>query len=97
MVWFGFFEKNVPKEASGQDNGAWDAINAAIELRNSFQKLKDMMKSNWEINGVGLDFKLRCGINTGQAILVLSMINSQQWKQVLTSLTGSRNLPRVIR
>jgi len=66
MSWFGFFEKNLPIGTCGLDYGALDAINAAIELRNSFQNLKDRMKSEWEINGINLDFNIKCGINTSQ-------------------------------
>ncbi len=36
MSWFGFFEKNLAERTIGIDDGALDAINAAIELRNSF-------------------------------------------------------------
>ena len=67
MSWFGFFEKNIPERNSGHDDGALDAINAAIELRNIFQNFKDKVKSAWNINGVNLDFNIKCGINTGQA------------------------------
>ena len=49
------------------DDGAFDAINAAIELRNSFQNLKDKMISGWEIDGITIDFNIKCGINTGPA------------------------------
>ena len=49
------------------DYGVLDAINAAIELRNSFQNLKDKVISDWKIDGVNLDFNIKCGINTGQA------------------------------
>lgn len=34
--WFGFFEKNLTERTIGIDDGALDAITAAIELRNSF-------------------------------------------------------------
>ena len=67
MSWFGFFEKNIPERNSGHDDGAIDAINAAIELRNIFQNFKDKVKPSWNINGVNLDFNIKCGINTGQA------------------------------
>jgi len=67
MSWFGFFEKNIPERNSGHDDGALDAINAAIELRNIFQNFKDKVKSAWNINGVNLEFNIKCGINTGQA------------------------------
>lgn len=67
MSWFGFFEKNIPERNNGHDDGALDAINAAIELRNIFQNFKDKVKSAWNINGVNLDFNIKCGINTGQA------------------------------
>ena len=66
MSWFGFFQKNLPIGTYGLDYGTLDAINAAIELRNSFQNLKDRMKSEWEINGINLDFNIKCGINTSQ-------------------------------
>ena len=71
MSWFGFFEKNIPERNSGHDDGALDAINAAIELRNIFQNLKDKVESAWNINGVNLDFNIKCGINTGQAHICL--------------------------
>ncbi|MDF0680438.1 MAG: adenylate/guanylate cyclase domain-containing protein [Candidatus Nitrosocosmicus sp.] len=67
MSWFGFFEKNIPERNIGYDDGALDAINAAIELRNIFQNLRDKVKSAWNIHGVNLDFDIKCGINTGQA------------------------------
>jgi adenylate cyclase len=67
MSWFGFFEENVQNGVCERDSGAWDAINAAIELRNSFQNLKDKVKSKWGLSGASLDFDLKCGINTGQA------------------------------
>jgi len=67
MSWFGFFEKNVVNRTIGKDDGAFDAINAAIELRNSFQNLKDKMISGWKIDGIKLDFNIKCGINTGPA------------------------------
>jgi adenylate cyclase len=71
MSWFGFFEKNVLENPVGMDNGALDAINAAIELRNSFQNLKDKLKSEWKINGINIDFDIKCGINTGPAYIGL--------------------------
>ena len=40
MSWFGFFEKNLAERTIGIDDGALDAINASIELRNSFQNFK---------------------------------------------------------
>jgi len=67
MSWFGFFEKNIEKRTVGMDYGALDAINAAVELRNSFQLLKDRVISEWKLGGVNLDFNIKCGINTGQA------------------------------
>ena len=67
MSWFGFFEKNVVEDTVGMDDGAFDAINAAIQLRNSFQNLKDKMISEWEIDGIKIDFNIKCGINTGPA------------------------------
>lgn len=67
MSWFGFFEKNVVNRTIGKDDGAFDAINAAIELRNSFQNLKYKMISGWKIDGINLDFNIKCGINTGPA------------------------------
>lgn len=67
MSWFGFFEKNLVNRPIGKDDGAFDAINAAIELRNSFQNLKDKMISGWKIDGINLDFNIKCGINTGPA------------------------------
>ena len=66
MSWFGFFEKNLAERTNERDYGALESINAAIELRNSFQNLKDRMKLEWEINGIDLDFNIKCGINTGQ-------------------------------
>ena len=65
MSWFGFFEKNLAERTTGMDDGALDAINAAIELRNSFQNLKDKVISDWKIDGGCLDFNIKCGINTG--------------------------------
>ena len=67
MSWFGFFEKNVVEDTVGMDDGAFDAINAAIQLRNSFQNLKNKMISEWEIDGIKIDFNIKCGINTGPA------------------------------
>ncbi len=55
MSWFGFFEKNLVNRPIGKDDGAFDAINAAIELRISFQNLKDKMISGWKIDGINLD------------------------------------------
>ena len=49
------------------DCGVLDAINAAIELRNSFQNLKDKVISDRKINRVNLDFNIKRGITTGQA------------------------------
>lgn len=71
MSWFGFFEKNISERNSGHADGALDAINAEIELRNIFQNLKDKVKSSWNITGVNLDFNIKCGINTGQALIGL--------------------------
>ena len=65
MSWFGFFQKNLPIGTYGLDYGTLDAINAAIELRNSFQNLKDRVISDWKIDGGCLDFNIKCGINTG--------------------------------
>ena len=67
MSWFGFFEKNLAERTNERDYGALESINAAIELRNSFQNLKDKVISDWKIDGGYLDFNIKCGINTGQA------------------------------
>ncbi|HKU82994.1 MAG TPA: adenylate/guanylate cyclase domain-containing protein [Candidatus Nitrosocosmicus sp.] len=66
MSWFAFFEKNLPIGTGRLDYGALDAINAEIELRENFQNFKNRMKSECEINGINLDFNIKCGINTGQ-------------------------------
>lgn len=67
MSWFGFFEKNLAERTIGIDDGPIDAINAAIELRNSFSKLNYKLILDWKIDGITLDFNIMCGINTGQA------------------------------
>jgi class 3 adenylate cyclase len=67
MSWFGFFEKNPGERTIGMDDGALDAINAAIELRSSFLNLKNKVISDWKIDGINPDFNIKCGINTGQA------------------------------
>ena len=46
MSWFGSFE-NGPDQTEPTDEGALDAINAAIELRNSFKSLKEELKNEW--------------------------------------------------
>jgi class 3 adenylate cyclase len=46
---------------------ALDAINSAIELRYSFQNLKNRVISDWKIIVVSLELNLKCGINTCQA------------------------------
>ena len=65
MSWFGFFEKNLAERTNETDYGALESMNAAIELRNSFQNLKDRVISDWKIDGGCLDFNIKCGINTG--------------------------------
>ena len=58
-------EKNLAERTNERDYGALESINAAIELRNSFQNLKDRVISDWKIDGGCLDFNIKCGINTG--------------------------------
>jgi len=65
MSCFRFFETNLAERTTGMDDRALDAINAAIELKNSFQNLKDKVISNWKIDGGCLDFNIQCGIDTG--------------------------------
>ena len=46
MSWFGSFDNSRDK-IEPTDEGALDAINAAIELRNSFKSLKEELKNEW--------------------------------------------------
>ena len=46
MSWFGSFD-NCRDQIDSTDEGALDAINAAIELRNSFKSLKEELKNEW--------------------------------------------------
>jgi len=46
MSWFGSFDNGLNKKEPA-DEGALDAINAAIELRNSFKLLKEELKNDW--------------------------------------------------
>ncbi|TVP40252.1 hypothetical protein NARC_90158 [Candidatus Nitrosocosmicus arcticus] len=65
LVWV--LGKNVVTRTIDKDDGAFDAINAAIELRNSFQNLKYKMISDRKIDGINLDFNIKCGIITSPA------------------------------
>lgn len=47
MSWFGSFENGQNNNGTTDDEGALDAINAAIELRNSFKLLKEELKNEW--------------------------------------------------
>jgi adenylate cyclase len=58
MSWFGFFEKNPVERTIGMDDGALDAINAAIELKSSFLNLKNKVISDWKIDGINSDFNI---------------------------------------
>ncbi|HKR72604.1 MAG TPA: adenylate/guanylate cyclase domain-containing protein [Candidatus Nitrosocosmicus sp.] len=46
MSWFGSFDNSRDK-IQPTDEGALDAINAAVELRNSFKSLKEELKNEW--------------------------------------------------
>ena len=45
--------------------GALDAIIAAIDLEDSFQNLEDKTISEWKIDGVNIEFNIKCDNDTG--------------------------------
>lgn len=66
MAWFGL-GKDI-----NSDEGASDAINAALELRTCFEELQSQFKRKWDVFKIRIpDFSLKCGINTGIAKVCL--------------------------
>jgi class 3 adenylate cyclase len=62
MSWFGAIKDTT------FDDGANDAINAAIELRTCFEELQRQFRKKWDIFEIQIpEFGLKCGINTGIA------------------------------
>jgi len=47
------------------DEGALDVIIAAIDLEDSFQNLEDKTISDWKIDGVNIEFNIKCDNDTG--------------------------------
>lgn len=74
MSWFGSFDKGHNKKEPA-DEGALDAINAAIELRNSFKLLKEELKNDWSSRRISLqenqsyNVEKNFGFDTAQQIL----------------------------
>jgi class 3 adenylate cyclase len=74
MSWFGSFDNGHNKQETA-DEGALDAINAAIELRNSFKLLKEELKNEWSSRRISLqenqsnNLEKNFGFDTTQQIL----------------------------
>ena len=80
MSWFGSFD-NRQGTVESADEGALDAINAAIELRNSFKSMKEELKNEWlgrpslQENQSRIRVKKRIGVEISQSIRENNRIN----------------------
>ena len=77
-----FFEKNLGQRNIAMDEGALDAIIAALDLEDSFQNLEDETISDWKIDGVNIEFNIKCDNDTGWAHIDLVYDQFTQWEQM---------------
>jgi class 3 adenylate cyclase len=92
MAFFGFKDKGLN---SGGEDGAINAINAALKLRESFNTIKEEWIRIWKLKLQGQDIviDLKCGANTGMVFVgLLSTEERDQFTAIGTEVNLASRL-----